>query len=89
VPRLQKGLVVAEKEERVAAYARGVVQEVEMIAHSVGVAEPRQLRRRHVRLVQADGTSIPMNEVYPSYRAGEPLPHIPRPPDAGHSHPAA
>jgi len=25
-----------------------------------------------------------MNEIYPSYRAGESLPHVARPPDAGH-----
>jgi len=86
VPRLQQGLVVPQKQARVAAYAKALVHEVEMIAHSVGVSEPRQLRRRHVRLVQADGTSIPMNEIYPSYRPGEPLPPVARPPDAGWSH---
>ena len=85
--RLQQGLVVEEKYVRVANYARSVISEVETIAHSVGVSEPRQMRRRHVRIVQSDGTSVPMNEIYPSYRAGEALPHIPRPPDAGH-HPA-
>ncbi len=64
-PHLQRGLVVEEKFRRVAAYARNVVKEVEMIAHSVGVAEPRKLRRRHVRIVQPDGSSRPMNEIYP------------------------
>lgn len=64
-PRLQKGLVVGRKSTRVAHYAQSVISEVETIAHSVGVAEPRQMRRRHVRLVQPDGSSRPMNEVYP------------------------
>ncbi len=64
-PRLQKGLVVPEKSERVANFATGIVQEVETIAHSVGVSEPRQLQRRHVRLVQPNGTSVPMNILYP------------------------
>ena len=64
-PRLQKGLVVESKYRRVANYARSVIGEVETIAHSVGVAEPRLMRRRHVRLVQPDGSSKPMNEVYP------------------------
>ncbi|MEM1432103.1 MAG: FMN-binding glutamate synthase family protein [Pseudomonadota bacterium] len=82
--RLQQGLVVEEKFERVASYARSVISEVETIAHSVGVSEPRQIRRRHVRIVQSDGTSVPMNEIYPSYRAGQTLPHVARPPDAGH-----
>jgi len=63
--RLQKGLVVARKERRVARYATEIIKEVETIAHSVGVAEPRLLRRRHVRLVQPDGTSRPMHETLP------------------------
>lgn len=63
--RLQKGLVVARKDRRVARYAREIIKEVETIAHSVGVAEPRLLRRRHVRLVQPDGTSRPMHETHP------------------------
>lgn len=63
--RFQKGLVVEDKWRKVARYATGIVKEVEMIAHSVGVTEPRQMRRRHVRLVQADGRSIPMHLVHP------------------------
>ncbi|MGB3555772.1 MAG: FMN-binding glutamate synthase family protein [Jannaschia sp.] len=62
--RFQKGLVVEDKWRKVARYAEGIVKEVEVIAHSVGVTEPRQMRRRHVRLVQPDGTSIPMHEVF-------------------------
>ena len=63
-PRFQKGLVVAEKDRRVAAYAKRITSEVEVIAHSVGVTEPRRLRRRHVRLVQPDGTTRPMDQVF-------------------------
>ncbi len=66
-PRLQKGLVPQDKAERVADFARSLIREVETIAHSVGVSEPRQMRRRHVRIVQPDGRSVPMNEIYPSY----------------------
>lgn len=66
-PRFQKGLVVEDKYLRVAHYAKGIVKEVETIAHSVGVAEPRLLRRRHVRIVQDNGRSVPMNELIPSY----------------------
>jgi len=64
-PRFQKGLVVERKYTRVARYAKALVKEVETIAHSVGVSEPRKLRRRHVRLVQPNGRSVPMNEVFP------------------------
>jgi len=66
-PRFQKGLVVEEKYKCVARYAKGIVKEVETIAHSVGVTEPRQMRRRHVRIVQDSGVSKPMNEILPSY----------------------
>ncbi len=65
-PRFQKGLVVEDKWKRVAAYAKGIVKEVETIAHSVGVTEPRKLRRRHVRIMQDNGRSVPMNVLYPS-----------------------
>ena len=72
-PRLQAGLVVEDKYQKVAHYARSVISEVETIAHSVGVAEPRLMRRRHVRIVQADGTSIPFNKIRPSYNATTPM----------------
>ena len=68
-PRLQKGLVVENKYMRVAHYAREIIHEVEMIAHSVGVSEPRRMRRRHVRIVQADGRSLPLNQILPSYNS--------------------
>ncbi|MGY3438199.1 MULTISPECIES: FMN-binding glutamate synthase family protein [unclassified Marinovum] len=61
--RLQKGLVVEEKDERVARYAKQITEEVEIIAHSVGVSEPRQIRRRHVRIMQDNGQSEPMGAV--------------------------
>jgi glutamate synthase domain-containing protein 2 len=68
-PRFQKGLVVESKYRRVEGYARTIIKEVETIAHSVGVSEPRLLRRRHVRIVQSDGRSMPMNKIYPSYNS--------------------
>lgn len=68
-PRFQKGLVVEDKYKRVANYAKEIIKEVEMIAHSVGVPEPRQMRRRHVRLVQESGRSVPMSDIFPSVAA--------------------
>jgi hypothetical protein len=53
------------------------VKEVETIAHSVGVSEPRKLRRRHVRIVQADGRSIPMDRLHPTPPAGPEVAHAP------------
>ena len=68
--RLQKGLVPLVKAEKVAAYAEGIRKEVEIIAHSCGVAEPRELRRHHVRIVQDNGRSVLMSTLYPRM-AGE------------------
>jgi len=71
-PRFQKGLVPEDKFKNVAAYADNIVHEVETIAHSVGVAEPRLMRRRHVRMVQGDGRSVPMNVFMPSVERPNP-----------------
>ncbi|MCK8485465.1 FMN-binding glutamate synthase family protein [Aliiroseovarius sp. S2029] len=65
-PRLQKGLVPEDKADKVARYAAGIIHEVETIAHSVGVTEPRQMGRQHVRLVQENGRSVPMHHIYPA-----------------------
>ncbi len=64
--RLQAGLDPKVKLVRVANYCRNMVHEVEMIAHSCGVPEPRALCRCHVRIVGGDGLSRPMDELYPS-----------------------
>lgn len=64
--RFQKGLVPEDKYKKVARYAKSMVKEVELIAHSVGVSEPRQLRREHVRIVQDTGKSVAMDELYPT-----------------------
>jgi glutamate synthase domain-containing protein 2 len=63
--RLQRGLVPADKAERVRRYSETMRKEIGIIAHSCGVAEPRQLRRYHCRIVQGDGRSIPLDELYP------------------------
>ncbi len=62
---LQKGLDPADKAVKVANYAKQLMKEVEVIAHSCGVREPRLLKRKHVRIVQHDGRSVPMDELYP------------------------
>ena len=63
--RLQRGLVVEEKYQRVANYAAGMNKEIEMIAHSCGLKHARELRREHVRLVQTACNSMAMNMLYP------------------------
>ncbi len=64
-PRLQSGLCPMDKSVKVANYAKNIIHEVEIIAHSCGVSEPRELRRKHVRIVQPDGKSVPMYKLYP------------------------
>ncbi len=63
--RLQRGLDVADKSARVANYARNLSHEIAVIAHSCGVAEPRQLCREHCRIVLPGGRSTPLDELYP------------------------
>lgn len=54
-----------DKAERVKRYARHVHHELEVIAHSCEVAEPRQLNRTHCRIVMENGKSIPLSALYP------------------------
>ena len=63
--RLQKGLNPIDKAERVRRYAEHIQHEMEVIAHSCGVSEPRRLKRMHCRVVVADGKSVPLDELYP------------------------
>lgn len=55
--RLQAGLNPTEKSVRVAHYAFNMKKEVETIAHSCGAHHPRELSRRHIRIVTEDGRS--------------------------------
>jgi glutamate synthase domain-containing protein 2 len=57
-PRLQKGLNPMDKAQRVANYVNNIVKEVGTIAHSCGVSEPRQLNRKHARVVTDEGYSV-------------------------------
>jgi glutamate synthase domain-containing protein 2 len=62
---LQRGLNVEDKASRVYHYATNMRKEVGTIAHSCGVPEPRRLKRMHCRVVQQNGLSIPLSELYP------------------------
>ncbi len=64
-PRLQKGLVVQEKANRVANYAAWVNHEVDVLAHACGLANAREFRREHVRIVQQAGKSLGMDKSHP------------------------
>lgn len=64
-PHLQKGLDPADKAVKVFHYVKNIVNEVEIIAHACGVHEPRLLKRYHVRIVQYNGESIPLDILQP------------------------
>jgi glutamate synthase domain-containing protein 2 len=51
-PRLIRGLVPSDKAERVARYAERMIHDVEMIAHSCGVARPEDLLPQHVTEIE-------------------------------------
>jgi glutamate synthase domain-containing protein 2 len=64
-PRLQKGLVPMEKAKRVATYAVGINNDLDVIAHSCGLGNARGFNRSHARIVQTAGRSAPLVDLYP------------------------
>ena len=69
-PKLQRGLVPADKAERVYNYHKNMLKDVGIIAHSCGVSCPRELGRHHVRIVTPGGRSVLMSELYPENSTG-------------------
>ncbi|MDJ0938867.1 MAG: FMN-binding glutamate synthase family protein [Woeseiaceae bacterium] len=67
--RKQRGLVPEDKAERVARYSKTMRKEIGTIAHSCGVPEPHRLKRMHCRIVQDDGRSIALDEIYPETKS--------------------
>lgn len=63
--KFQKGLHPATKAIRVSNYVNNMVKEVGIIAHSCGVKAPRDLTRRHARIVMGNGKTQGMHELYP------------------------
>jgi glutamate synthase domain-containing protein 2 len=63
--KLQRGLVAEQKSTRVANYIKNMTYEVGLIAHSCGVRSPREFSRHHARIVQDNGTSVVLADIYP------------------------
>jgi glutamate synthase domain-containing protein 2 len=63
--KLQQGLDPEDKSVRVANYHRYLEYGVNIIAHSCGVTDPRQLNRGHARIVTETGDSISLATRYP------------------------
>jgi len=70
--RLQRGLVPQDKAVRVAHYVENMMHDVGVLAHSCGVIYPRQLQRRHARVVTADGSSSGLHLLHPETEVGFP-----------------
>ncbi len=63
--KLQRGLVAEQKSTRVANYIKNMAYEVGLIAHSCGVRSPREFTRHHARIVQENGKSVMLADIYP------------------------
>ncbi len=66
--RLQRGLDPEDKARRVKNFVGKIHYGVGLISHSCGAHHPRGLKRHHVRIVQADGKSRPMDELFPDQK---------------------
>lgn len=64
-PHLQHGLDPNEKSVRVKNFVNKIHYGVGLIAHSCGVPHPRALQRFHCRIVQENGKSVPLDELFP------------------------
>ena len=69
-PWLVRSLDPHDKAERVKYYVKSIEHEVGTICHSCGVHEPRELKRKHVRIVSEHGTSVSLADVYPDKEEG-------------------
>lgn len=65
-PDLQGGLVVEDKAEKVASYANQMHKELNIIAHSCGVSEPRQLCSKHAQVINNQGQPVDLSSLFPS-----------------------
>lgn len=63
--KLQRGLVAEQKSSRVCNYILNIRHEVGVIAHSCGVHHARELNRQHARIVQENGKSVTLEDLYP------------------------
>ncbi|MCB2099457.1 MAG: FMN-binding glutamate synthase family protein [Rhodobacterales bacterium] len=63
--KLQRGLDPADKAVRVKNFVDKIHRGTGIIAHACGVPHARALKRFHCRIVQADGTSRPLDVIHP------------------------
>ena len=58
------GLAVVQRRSATLHY-NCLPREVNIIAHSCGVEDPRQLDRSHCRVMGQDGISVPLEKLFP------------------------
>ncbi len=63
--KLQKGLVATQKSTRVMNYIKNLEYEVGLIAHSCGLRSPREFKRHHVRIMQENGHTVALSQLWP------------------------
>ncbi|MBB6522914.1 FMN-binding glutamate synthase family protein [Pseudoteredinibacter isoporae] len=64
-PDLQEGLDPHNKANRVAHFAKNMLKELDVIAHSCGVENVRHLNRSHAQIINEHGLPEPMELVFP------------------------
>lgn len=64
-PDLQEGLDPHNKAERVAHFAKNMLKELDVIAHSCGVENVRHLNRSHAQVINEHGLPEPMELTFP------------------------
>jgi glutamate synthase domain-containing protein 2 len=73
---LQLGLDPEEKAIGVKNFVDKIQYGAGLIAHSCGVSHPRALTREHCRIVQPDGKSIPLCDLYPEQTVLDAYKHV-------------
>ena len=73
-PHLMNGLDPTSKSIRVSNYLKSMLYEVGVICHSCGVKEPRQLTRKHARIMSESGVTVSLAEIYPDKVPGSKIP---------------
>ena len=54
----------------VTSYVKSMLYEVGVISHSCGVREPRELTRKHARIMTEKGITVSLGEMYPDKTPG-------------------